>query len=341
MKNLLLTIVTVTAATLAVSSVSSAAQSKSGHNPNFLRKLANPSTYKFNKNFNFAESICGTNQLVDVVDYDGSRGQPVEFVARHEQAVGALAYGTPDSTSRKYCTGTLISENLFLTAAHCIDGGILQEFAVFNYQKLAPTGVETTAQEHVKIIEVVEQGLGGLDFAIIKLEGTPGAKYGFTPINANEVTVGHLLTIIQHPSGRAKMVDIGNRSGSRGDVYMTYGNLDTEPGSSGSGVIDDVGQVVGVHTNGGCYSSGGDNAGVMMTEIVKVSPTIQAMTGRTPPTPDQPTTPDAPTTPDVPPTTPTPDVPATPVTPDVPATPDVPVAPVAPDAPTAPADPQP
>lgn len=330
MKNLLLTIVTVTAATLTVSSVSSAAQTRSGHNPNFLRKLANPSTYKFNKNFTFAESICGTNQLVDVVNYDGSRGQPVEFVARHEQAVGALAYGTPDS-SKKYCTGTLISENLFLTAGHCIDSTILEEFAVFNYQKLAGQ-VETTAQEHVKILEVVEQALGGLDFAILKLEGTPGAKYGFTPVSANEVVLGHLLTIIQHPSGRPKMVDVGNRSGSRGDVYMTYGNLDTEPGSSGSGVLDDVGQVVGVHTNGGCYSTGGDNAGVMMTEIVKVSPTVQAMTGRTPPTPDTPTTPDTP---------PTPDVPATPVTPDVPATPDVPVAPVVPDAPTAPADPQP
>lgn len=330
MKNLLLTIVTVTAATLTVSSVSSAAQTRSGHNPNFLRKLANPSTYKFNKNFTFAESICGTNQLVDVVNYDGSRGQPVEFVARHEQAVGALTYGTPDS-SRKYCTGTLISENLFLTAGHCIDSTILEEFAVFNYQKLAGQ-VKTTAQEHVKILEVVEQALGGLDFAILKLEGTPKAKYNFTPISTNEVILNHLLTIIQHPSNHPKIININNHSNSHNNIYMTYENLDTKPKNSKSRILNNISQVINIHTNNNCYSTNNNNTSIMITEIIKISPTIQAMTKRTPPTPDTPTTPDTP---------PTPDVPTTPVTPDVPATPDIPVAPVVPDAPTAPADPQP
>ena len=119
-----------------------AAFAASFHNADFARKLAQSSTYKFNKNL--SESICGTNQLQHVSEYDGSRGQPVEFISKHEQTVGALAYGTPTNSS-KYCTGTLISEDLFLTAGHCIDSGILNEFAVFNFQKMRGT---TDLAEH-------------------------------------------------------------------------------------------------------------------------------------------------------------------------------------------------
>lgn len=300
-------------------------------NANFLRKLANPKAFTVNRFLN-TESICGKNEMQPVADYDGSRGQPVEFVASHEQAVAAMAYGTPDKSS-KYCTGTMISENLFLTASHCIDGTTLKDFVVFNYQKVRGSS-DMAAPEHVKIIAVVEQSLGGLDFGIIKLEGQPGLKYGFAQINTAEVLNGALLTIIQHPSGNPKMVDVGHRVGTRAEVYMTYGDLDTEPGSSGSGILNDTGAVVGVHTNGGCNSVGGDNAGVMMTEIMKASPTIQAMTAPAPvdptpapvdpapvtPTPADPTTPPPAVDP-----VPAPADPTTPATPDPTPSPDIPV----------------
>lgn len=244
------------------------------HNPNFIRQLASPATYIFNKNLN-TESICGTNNLQHVAEYDGSRGQPVEFVSQYEQSVGALAYGELPNTS-KYCSGILISDDLFLTAAHCIDSSILKEFAVFNFQKLRGTA-DLAKAEHFKIAEVVEKGLNSLDFAIIRIEGKPGLKYGFQKINIAAVQNGNVLTIIQHPSGKPKMVDIGHKNGLRDQQYMTYGDLDTEPGSSGSAVLDQDGYIVGVHTNGGCFTSGGENAGVMMTEIAKVSKVVQEL----------------------------------------------------------------
>ena len=86
-----------------------------------------------------------------------------------------------------------------------------------------------------------------------------------------------MLTIIQHPSGRPKMVDVGHKLGEA-QKYMQYGDLDTEPGSSGSGVLDQEGLIVGIHTNGGCSVSSGANSGVLMTEIAKASPVIQSLT---------------------------------------------------------------
>lgn len=244
------------------------------HNTSFIRQLADPTTYKYNKNIIKTESICGSDNLQHVSEYDGSRGQPVEFVDKYEQAVGALAFGAVPNTS-KYCSGVLISEDLFLTAAHCVDSSILKEYAVFNYQRVRGT-THIEKQEHFKIIAVVEKAKGLLDYAIIQIDGKPGLKYGFQKINTTSVEDGNILTIIQHPSGNPKMVDIGHKKGLRAE-YMTYGDIDTEPGSSGSAVLDQDGFIVGVHTNGGCNLTSGENSAVLMTEIAKVSETIQKL----------------------------------------------------------------
>ncbi|MEK6628567.1 MAG: serine protease [Bdellovibrionota bacterium] len=253
-------------------------------NPNFLRLLANPATYryapkydvKFKSNFNI-NSICGVNNLQHVSEYDGLRGQPIEFVKMHQHAVAAIAKGSPPATS-KYCSGTMISEDLFLTAAHCVSYDILNEYVVFNYQKINGV-VDLNMQEHFTVNEIVEQGINKLDYAILRINGKPGLKYGFTKININEVPEGTTLTIVQHPMGNPKMVDIGRRQGIRGDNYMTYGDLDTQGGSSGSGVLDQNGLIVAVHTHGGCTSSGGENGGTLMTKIALASKVVQELTG--------------------------------------------------------------
>jgi V8-like Glu-specific endopeptidase len=244
--------------------------------PDFVRKMKNPAQYRYAGDSVATRSICGKeDNMQNVNDYNGTLGQPVEFVKKYQAAVGALAMGNPDSSSRKFCSGTLISEDLFLTASHCIDSTITSKFAVFNYEK-APGSSELLPQDHYKIAGVVEDRINGLDFAVLRIEGKPGQKYGWTPIRPVLPEDGHLLTIIQHPKGKVKMIESGPKVAGSG-VYMGYTDLDTEPGSSGSGVLDKDGYLVGVHTNGGCYSGGGANRGVKMTEIVKGSKVIQSL----------------------------------------------------------------
>ncbi|NRA63582.1 MAG: trypsin-like peptidase domain-containing protein [Pseudobacteriovorax sp.] len=207
-----------------------------------------------------SKSICGrTNDLQEVPEYDGTLGISIGFVAQHETPVGAIlnAGGSP------YCSGTLISENLFLTAGHCIPSG--PDSVAFNYQ----VGSEP---ELFEVTRVVERGRG-LDYAILEVAGNPGDIYGFASLTGRSISRGETLVIIQHPQGTPKKVEVGTLSRVSGS-RLSYSGLDTLGGSSGSGVLDTDGNIVGVHTNGGCSSFGGANSGVTITAIARASSVI-------------------------------------------------------------------
>ena len=79
-----------------------------GHHPDFLRKLRNPRAYQFQPDAR--RSICGKNDLQHVNEYDGSLGQPVEFVKKHETAVGALAKGNSKKAINNFSAATALYE---------------------------------------------------------------------------------------------------------------------------------------------------------------------------------------------------------------------------------------
>lgn len=235
------------------------------HNPEFARKLRDPDGYRKDLSVLLRESLCGRNDLQHVNSYNGMLGQTKAFVVARQRQVGALET-TASQTSSKYCTGTLIANDLFITAGHCIDSSTTREYVAFNYERKAGSTTQLT-QEHFKITAIVDDGAKrGLDYAILRLAGTPGVKFGTTKFNAVDPASNAILTIIQHPNGEAKQVEVGHMGGTSGN-YLKYGDLDTLPGSSGSGVINAAGELVGIHTNGGCTSSSGFNTGVRMKII--------------------------------------------------------------------------
>lgn len=215
-------------------------------------------------------SICGSaNDAQHVNNYNGTLGPTVSFVQTHKTSKGALETTATAGAGAKYCSGSLIGTNLFLTAGHCVDSSTIGDFVSFNYERVAG-GTTVAPQTHVRVDAIVEDGLGGLDYAILRLAGTPGNTFGVATVAAGDPATGSAITIIGHPNAEPKQIEAGTVA-SFTTNQMRYGNVDTLGGSSGSGVLNSSGAIVAVHTNGGCTASGGTNSGTRISRIRAVS----------------------------------------------------------------------
>ena len=83
-----------------------------------------------------------------------------------------------------------------------------------------------------------------------------------------------MLCIIGHPAGLPKRIEAGPCSDIVGN-QIRYNSIDTLGGNSGSGILNPNGEIVGVHTNGGCDQPAiGHNHGVRIGAIIPASPII-------------------------------------------------------------------
>ena len=204
------------------------------------------------------KSLCGSNSLMATYQFRGKARFSRSFVQSKQKPVGALRL----PGSRPFCTGTLVSRNLFLTAKHCLTYGVSKYQVVFNLE-FNNSGRKKTPRVYA-VQRVVEQG-NNLDYAVIKLVGNPGYRQGWSRPSFRPISRGEHLAIIQHPGGTYKQVATG-RSLSRHGHYVAY-NVDTLSGSSGSGILGVKGMILGVHTNGGCSHGDDRNLGVPMSSI--------------------------------------------------------------------------
>ncbi|MEJ7640550.1 MAG: trypsin-like peptidase domain-containing protein, partial [Singulisphaera sp.] len=250
------------------------------------------------------ESQCGlTNESQHVEQYDGLLGIPRAFVDAHQAPVGQLqwnnnlgnVYTNPGNINGvRWCSGTLIARDLFLSAGHCFDSNppgwvvprtngtnnpippaeIAQNMHVnFNFQR-DPNG-NLRAEQQIAITQLLEHRLGGLDYAIVRLAGNPGDAFGTTRLARRDPTIGEMSAIIGHPAGLPKQIEAGPITAVQGNV-IRYNDTDTLGGNSGSGVLlNSEGTIVGVHTNGGCAGTNpetGFNIGQRILALRAVSP---------------------------------------------------------------------
>lgn len=218
------------------------------------------------------ESQCGPSWDAQPVEtYNGGAGIPTYFVARHESRVGYHVEAG--------CSGTLISDDLFLSAGHC--GYAVGNTVRFDYQN-APNGTARTTRDF-PVTQVVEQeNAGAWDYAIVRLGNSPGREYGHAAIAAIDPPAGSTVTIIGHPARRPKEIHAGpvlDYSSTIGANWFRH-QVDTVGGNSGSGVLNANGQLVGVHTNAGCNTGNPveGNSAMRMSQLVPHSPTLQALT---------------------------------------------------------------
>lgn len=287
------------------------------------RESATPAS---SSEFNRIMSTCGpTNDWADVELYKGAKPTPT-FVNSRQPAVAQIQWRTDlaqklgagfdpgNVAGERWCSGTLIAPNLFLTAAHCFepsndpqgwqtprrkerasDGSVsllsAQDLAPlmrlnFRYQLNGSDPQHRIREADVyPLVRLVEWGFDNpakpLDYAIAEVgkggDGLlPDARYTVTPFDASDAALSsaHLLTIIQHPHGEPKKIMAGPAAGLDGDILL-YKDLDTLGGSSGSGVLADSGRLVAVHVEGGCSAFGGANRGVSLKAIRTVSQIIK------------------------------------------------------------------
>ncbi|AGC43848.1 protease A [Myxococcus stipitatus DSM 14675] len=192
---------------------------------------------------------CGAT--LDFTPVNSYRGEFADAVAQEDAVV--LIGGS--------CTGTLIQASagpVVLTAGHCVNRGD-RPLIVFNHEE-SPDGPDLLTEG-----TVIEQALEP-DYALIRLDVLPA----ITPIPLTLETSDR-LAIIQHPRGRPKVVAEGRFAGACNRLVY-YSDLDTLVGSSGAGVLNRRGHLLGVHTDGDCQENGrGTNRGWTSEVIVEAS----------------------------------------------------------------------
>jgi len=221
------------------------------------------------------ERIIGENDLI-----------PAWFLERGAQVQRCVArvvltephLGFPPGTG--WATGFMVSPSLFMTNNHVIED---RDFArkvrlQFNFQ-ISPEGMELPTESFLPAHGDVFHTNSALDYTLIRLRpaqtGTatvlPGDRWGFVELNPDPVfRAEQHFNIVQHPSGRRKEVALQDNEIDRLFTNVVRYKSDTEPGSSGSPVFDNLWQLVALHHAGGDFSGGQwlNNEGIRIDAIV-------------------------------------------------------------------------
>lgn len=174
------------------------------------------------------------------------------------------------------CTAWIIPNGKFATAGHCLDGSSAN-VVEFNVPLSLPNGTlqhpGPEDQYSVNVSTKVYQDGGiGNDWGVFEVY--PNSNTGLMPKQAQGAywplvqsyspdsirITGYGVDYDNQNYNQVQQTHVGPNAGSSGTTmrYVT----DTEGGNSGSPVIDALNNVaVGIHTHGGCTTSGGNNNG--------------------------------------------------------------------------------
>ncbi|NOJ80896.1 trypsin-like serine peptidase [Myxococcus xanthus] len=160
-----------------------------------------------------------------------------------------------------FCSGTLIDDDLVLTAGHCIKGprSCSSTRFVFKYYRTGATTLESSTWEDVfsckRVVVRNTSTVAGrqLDYAVVRLDRPVNSSRAFPAsvrVSNTALPVGAKLAVIGTGSGIPFKIDSGGQvhdpRGSTLDYFV--GDTDTFGGNSGSGVY--------VSSNGNYFLAG-------------------------------------------------------------------------------------
>lgn len=149
----------------------------------------------------------------------------------HEQSAKASVV-VLGLTGEGSCSGTMVGPRTLLSAAHCFEGSALLTV------NMVP-------------VNVVEYRHDGLDHALVTLDTDFPAH---TPLNTGGMVQGASVFMYGNPNNINDLLRRGYVVG--GDAERTLLDMNVSHGDSGAGVFNDKGELVGVITGFGQFSSG-------------------------------------------------------------------------------------
>ena len=155
------------------------------------------------------------------------------------------------------CSGFLVSENIMVTAGHCIKDAkdCAANKWVFDYKvDSSEQGKVTVAQSSVysckKIISRALDNSTKDDYAVFEIDRKVTDRRPLTFRKSGKVAVGDSIVVIGHPTGLPTKIADGANVRSHSKKFFTA-NLDTYGGNSGSAVFNvKTGEVEGVLVRG-------------------------------------------------------------------------------------------
>ncbi|MFH0902302.1 MAG: trypsin-like peptidase domain-containing protein, partial [Pseudomonadota bacterium] len=214
-----------------------------------------------------------TVALMEEATLDTTDPQNIGLIApclgdEHNLCAGERFIDDPTAAS---CSGTLIADDLVLTAGHCIDDATCPTTRlVFNYYRDAPDSMAVITSEDVfSCAQVVVRKLDRyldyvsfrnlhLDYAIIRLDRPATPRFAPAPVRKSRepLSNGDAVAVIGFGSGiPAKIEDGGRVYDARGNTRDYFvASTDTFGGNSGSAVYD-----IATYSVAGVFSRGKDD----------------------------------------------------------------------------------
>lgn len=194
-------------------------------------------------------------------------------VSRLHGSIAKISYVKNDKMY--VCTGFMLDDSHMMTNDHCVNTQELcgSAVALFGYEQTAGGAVQSGTPY---FCESVVNSNFELDYAVLRIAGTPGATWGSVRFSTRSVRNGDALFVIQHPAGEAKQISIADCTVSqaladgRSEGTDFAHTCDTLGGSSGSPVFTRSGDLVGLHHYGRGAGYWNENRAVRMERITAV-----------------------------------------------------------------------
>ena len=174
------------------------------------------------------------------------------------------------------CSGTLIDDDLVLTAGHCMSSQSRcdNRRVVFNLHYEAEGQLAQVTTDDIYACEqiVAYTDDGDIDYAIFQLDRPVAEPYRPAPVfqRFDPMEEGTPLTMIGFPSGLPAKTDSGGQViDNRADTLDYFeATVDAFGGNSGSGVFNDAREVVGILVRGEQDYADDDEAGCTRVNVL-------------------------------------------------------------------------